>query len=77
MGINICCNKDNSHSKKYVVPLIHWLGTRSLEKAVLQPTWKQVWSAGQSVGLVNEILSVREILAKLMEEYEQAKHNLT
>lgn len=69
--------KDNPRSKKYVVPLVHWLGSRSLENAALTPTWKQVWSAGQSVGMIEEVLPVRQILEKLMAEYEQAKNRLT
>ena len=69
--------KENKHSKKYVVPLIHYLGSKSLEKAAVTPTWKQVWSAGQSVGMVNEILSVREIIANFVQEYEAAKLKLS
>lgn len=65
--------KNNSITKKYAVPLIHWLGMRKLEAAALNPTWKTVWSAGQSVGLVHEILSCHEIIEKLLREYEVAK----
>jgi nitronate monooxygenase len=68
--------KENPLTKKYVVPLIHLAGMRQLEKAADTPTWKTVWSAGQSVGLVNEILSVREIFAKLMSEYEASVRRL-
>ncbi len=68
--------KENKHTKKYVVPLIHYLGSKALENAAINPTWKQVWSAGQSVGLVDEIRSVREIITKLVEEYEAAKSAL-
>jgi len=65
--------KDNPRTKKYVVPLIHWLGSRALEEAAVKPSWKTVWSAGQSVGLIDEILSVREILVKMVAEYEKAR----
>lgn len=68
--------KENKHTKRFVVPLIHYLGTKALENAAVKPTWKQVWSAGQSVGLVNEILPVREIIAKLVDEYDEAKARL-
>lgn len=64
--------KNNKYSKRYVVPLIHLLGMRSLEEAANKPTWKTVWSAGQSVGMVDEILSVREIYAKFLREYSEA-----
>jgi nitronate monooxygenase len=61
--------KENPLTKKYVVPLIHLTGMKSLEQAANKPTWKTVWSAGQSVGLVNEILSCREIVESMVEEY--------
>lgn len=64
--------KENPLTKKYVVPLIHLLGMKSLEKAANQATWKTVWSAGQSVGLVNEILSCQEIVESLVKGYEDA-----
>lgn len=68
--------KENKHAKKYVVPLIHYMGMQSLEKAASGVTWKTVWTAGQSVGLVDDILSVREIIAKFRREYETAKSRL-
>ncbi len=64
--------KDNPKTKKYVTPLIHLMGMRSLEESANKPSWKTVWSAGQSVGLINEILSTREILEKLLREYSEA-----
>ena len=64
--------KDNAASKKIIVPLIHWLGMRKLEAAATKPTWKTVWSAGQSVGLVHEILSCEKIIEKFVTEYAQA-----
>ncbi len=64
--------KDNPRTKKYVVPLIHLLGMRALEAAATKPTWKTVWSAGQSVGLVHEILSCEEIMKRLEREYFEA-----
>ncbi len=68
--------KDHKLTKKYMVPLIHLMGMKSLEEAAVKPTWKTVWTAGQSVGLVEEILTVREIYAKLISEYEQSVNNL-
>lgn len=64
--------KDHRLTKKYVVPLIHLIGMKTLERAASQATWKTVWSAGQSVGLVHEILSCEEIMRKLVDEYFQA-----
>ncbi len=68
--------KENKLSKRFVVPLIHYMGMKSLEEAASKPTWKTVWSAGQSVGLVDEILSVKEILQKMMNEYDFARARL-
>ncbi|MEN0058687.1 MAG: nitronate monooxygenase [Bdellovibrio sp.] len=68
--------KDHSLTKKYAVPLIHLMGMKSLEEAAVKPTWKTVWTAGQSVGLVDDILSVREIYAKLLSEYENSVSQL-
>lgn len=68
--------KANKHTKKYVVPLIHYMGMKALEEAAEKPTWKTVWSAGQSVGLIDEVLSVREILEKFLREYDHARAKL-
>lgn len=63
--------KEQKLTKKYIVPLIHYLGSKMLEEAATGPSWKTVWSAGQSVGLVNDILSCQEIVDKLVREYDQ------
>jgi len=68
--------KNYPATKKWAVPLIHWLGSKSLEHAAHKPTWKTVWSAGQSVGLINEILSVEKIYEKLIYEYSEARERL-
>jgi nitronate monooxygenase len=64
--------KEQKLTKKYVVPLIHFLGMQKLEKAATGPTWKTVWSAGQSVGLINEILPCKRILELMVQEYTEA-----
>lgn len=68
--------KNNSVTKKYMVPLIHLMGMKSLEAAATKPTWKTVWTAGQSVGLVDDILSVADIYKKLMAEFEESNNAL-
>lgn len=68
--------KDNPMTKKYVVPLIHLMGMKSLEQAAMKPSWKTVWTAGQSVGLVEDVLSTAEIYRKLLSEYQVAKSAL-
>ncbi|AHZ84698.1 nitronate monooxygenase [Bdellovibrio bacteriovorus] len=69
--------KDYKLTKKYMVPLIHLMGMKSLEAAATKPTWKTVWTAGQSVGLVEEILTVKEIYAKLINEYDESVKSLS
>ncbi len=68
--------KNNLMTKKYIVPLIHLMGMRALEESATNPSWKTVWSAGQSVGLVDDIISVAEIYHKLIFEYQAAKLSL-
>lgn len=68
--------KNHPLTKKYVVPLIHLMGMRSLETAAHKPTWKTVWSAGQSVGLVHEILSCQEIVESMVKGYEDTITNI-
>ncbi|AZZ37007.1 nitronate monooxygenase [Bdellovibrio sp. qaytius] len=68
--------KDQKTLKKYIVPLIHYLGSKSLEQAATGPSWKTVWSAGQSVGLVDDIISCEQIIKNIVNEYEQTLRDL-
>lgn len=68
--------KDQKTLKRYIVPLIHYLGSKSLEQAAVGPTWKTVWSAGQSVGLVDSIIPCEQIIKNLVSEYEETLQNL-
>lgn len=63
--------KNQQLTKKYIVPLIHFMGSKALEEAATGPSWKTVWSAGQSVGLIEDILSCEDIVKKLVQEYEE------
>ncbi len=64
--------KNQKLTKKYIVPLIHLLGSKALEEAATGPTWKTVWSAGQSVGLIDTILPCQEIVATFVKEYRES-----
>lgn len=72
--------KNHPYTKKIVVPILHAMGAKSLEGAIGEkgkshiekPSWKTVWSAGQSVGLINEDLSCKEIINKMVIEYKEA-----
>jgi nitronate monooxygenase len=35
--------------------------------------WKDIWGAGQGVGLMHDVPSVGELVARLKQEYEEAK----
>lgn len=61
--------KKHPLTKKYVVPLVHLAGMKTLENAATKPTWKTVWGAGQGVGLIHDILSCEDIVNKLVSEY--------
>ena len=61
--------KKHPLTKKFVVPLVHLAGMKTLENAANKPTWKTVWGAGQGVGLIHEILSCEEIVNQLVREY--------
>jgi len=74
MAINIL--KNHPLTKKYVVPLIHYLGMKTLEGAIEKPTWRSVWSAGQSVGLIESELSCKEIVYRMIDEYKKAVEHL-
>jgi nitronate monooxygenase len=38
--------------------------------------WRDIWSAGQGVGQIDKVMPVREVVAKLAEEYAAARHRL-
>lgn len=68
--------KNFGPTKKYAVPLIYMLGEKLLEKAAKsegkKKSWKDFWSAGQSVGLVHDIQSTRQIIERLEAEAREA-----
>ncbi|MES2769166.1 MAG: nitronate monooxygenase [Bdellovibrionota bacterium] len=64
--------KKHPLTKKFVVPLVHLAGMKTLENAANKPTWKTVWGAGQGVGLIHEILSCEEIVHQLVNEYYES-----
>lgn len=68
--------KNNSMTKKFAVPLIHLMGMKSLEQAANKPSWKTVWSAGQSVGLIDSVKPVQEVMESFITEYHHALSNM-
>ena len=62
----------NPKTKKYMKMVRAYLGAKVLEKAASGPTWKTVWSAGQGVGLIEDILPAGEIVELMVEQYYEA-----
>lgn len=63
----------NDLTKKYTKMARSLWGAYMLQKAAKSTTWKEVWSAGQGVGLIDDILPAGEIVERLMKEYRAAK----
>lgn len=59
-------------TKKYMKLVRTYIGAKALEKAVVAPTWKEVWSAGQGVGLIDDVIPAAQIVERLVEEYHAA-----
>jgi nitronate monooxygenase len=38
--------------------------------------WKDIWGSGQGIGAVNEVAHVKDFVARLKREYEQARERL-
>jgi nitronate monooxygenase len=51
--------------------LVQLRGMKKLEQAVKPGNYQQLWSAGQSVEMVEEISSIHAIVTKLMLELEE------
>lgn len=52
------------------------MGSKSLEAAATNTTWKTVWSAGQGVGLIEDIKPAAEIVKQIASEYWEARNAL-
>lgn len=62
----------NSRTKKYFKMLVQLRGMKKLEKSVKPGNYNNLWGAGQSVELINDILSTEEIVNKLIIETQNA-----
>ncbi len=61
----------NKTLKKYAKMLTFYKGMKSLEKAAFGATYKTVWCAGPSIEYVTEVQSVKEIVEKLISDYDK------
>lgn len=62
----------NPRTRKYFKMLVQVRGMKKLEKAIKPGSYQHLWSAGQSVEMVNDIISTREIVDRLMQELHTA-----
>jgi nitronate monooxygenase len=46
------------------------------DAAVKAKAWKEIWGAGQGVGLMDDVPTVAELVARLKQEYDGAKDRL-
>ncbi|MEW6057766.1 MAG: nitronate monooxygenase [Bdellovibrionota bacterium] len=55
-------------TKKWFKLLVSARGAKLLGDAAKKATWKEVWSAGQGVGLIDDIKTIQEIVDELVDE---------
>src|SRR5204863_8204428 len=63
---------NNPRTKKYFKMLVNVRGMKWLEDAVKPGTHHNLWCAGQSVEMVEEIKPVKQIIDDLIREFEDA-----
>lgn len=66
----------NRTTRKYFKMMVQIRGMKKLESSVMPANYKTLWCAGQSVELVEEIMSVEEITNKLETETKEALASL-
>lgn len=66
----------NKITKKYAKLVRYIMGSRLLESSAHKTTWKNVWSAGQGVGLIDEIQPAKQVLEGIVEGYWQSRNSL-
>lgn len=62
-------------TKKYTKMARSLWGAHLLSKAASSTSWKEVWSAGQGVGLIDDILPAAEIIQRMVQECRAAREN--
>ncbi|SDG74217.1 NAD(P)H-dependent flavin oxidoreductase [Chitinophaga filiformis] len=61
----------NAGTRKYFKMLVQLRGMKKLEAAVKPGNYQQLWSAGQSVEMVEDISPIHDIVNKLVQELEE------
>ena len=67
---------NNSTTKKYFKMWIQLSGMKKLEQSVKPGNYQTLWCAGQSVELVDDILSCKEIIERIKKETQQSFKDL-
>lgn len=67
---------NNSTTKKYFKMWVQLSGMKKLEQSVKPGNYQTLWCAGQSVELISDIKSVKEIIDRLKTETTKAFENL-
>ena len=62
----------NTKLKKYIKMITYYKGMKVIEKAAFSASYKNVWCAGPSIEFVKEIKPIKEIVKKIISEYENA-----
>lgn len=66
----------NEKTKKVMFMMRAVMGQKTLERAAHKTTWKNVWSAGQGVGLIRDVIPAAKVVERLVEEYWDAKREM-
>lgn len=66
----------NKTAKKYVKMLTYYKGMKAVEKAAFAATYKTVWVAGPSIEFVHKIEPLKNIVERIMSEYQKAFEDL-
>lgn len=61
----------NRTVRKYFKMLTQYRGMKKLQNAIKPGSYKTLWSAGQSVGMIKGVLPVAEVIAKLKSEFNE------
>jgi len=61
----------NRRFKKLAKSLTFYKGMKLLKKAAFSTTYRSVWCAGPSIEYVNEILPIRKLVEKVIDEYHE------
>lgn len=67
----------NPRTRKYFKMLVQLRGMKKLEQAIRPGSYQHLWSAGQSVEMVEDIVSTREIVDRLMQELHHSLDNVS